>query len=172
MEHTFTALGMDPETRALAMKHYMRHHGNIGWAMSNPYPGVQELLWRLKDEGFRLCTATAKTKEFAEKALSLHDLLRPFNFIGGATTLDVRHPRRGKKAVIAHVLNSLQLKGQESDILMVGDRVHDITGAAAFHIPTAAVTWGYGSAEEYQQARFVAETIDELERIIHAWAKP
>ena len=53
---------------------------------------------------------------------------------------------------------------------MIGDRIHDITGAAEFNIPTVAVTWGYGNAEEHQHAHRVADTPAELERIIHDWA--
>ena len=71
--------------------------------------------------------------------------------------------------MIAHVLDNVGLD-EGSDILMIGDRIHDITGAAEFNIPTVAVTWGYGNAEEHQHAHRVADTPAELERIIHDWA--
>ncbi len=48
---------------------------------------------------------------------------------------------------------------------MVGDRIHDVDGAAANGVPTAFVTWGYGSAEESFGAIAVADTVPELRRI-------
>ena len=50
--------------------------------------------------------------------------------------------------------------------LMVGDRLHDFEGAKEFGIPSVAMTWGYGAAEEWELADYVARDADELERII------
>ena len=50
--------------------------------------------------------------------------------------------------------------------LMIGDRAHDIEGAATFGIPTAAVAWGYGTSSEWEQADFLAHTPAELDTIV------
>ena len=44
----------------------------------------------------------------------------------------------------------------------VGDRHHDVEGAAAHGVPTVFVTWGYGRDEEAAGAAAVARTADEL----------
>ena len=53
---------------------------------------------------------------------------------------------------------SLALRGVDVSTRMVGDRSHDVAGAAYHGIPTIFVPWGYGDAEETAGAAAVAET--------------
>lgn len=167
LEVTLNRLGLTPEDNRATLRRYMEHYDTTGWTMSAPYPGIRDLLVSLKDQGFQLCTATSKSQPITEKILEHHKLAELFTFIGAATGPD--GGRRSKRDVIAHVLDNVGLD-EGSDILMIGDRIHDITGAAEFNIPTVAVTWGYGNAEEHQHAHRVADTPAEIERIIHDWA--
>ena len=64
--------------------------------------------------------------------------------------MDVRMPRtdglRATKAdVVAHAL--AQLDPLPEHVLMVGDRSHDVDGAADHGIDTVVVEWGYGGAD-------------------------
>ena len=52
---------------------------------------------------------------------------------------------------------------------MIGDRLHDIEGAAHFGLPTVAVTWGYGAQAEWDQAWATAHTPAELAAIVNAF---
>ena len=47
---------------------------------------------------------------------------------------------------------------------MVGDRSHDVIGAAAYDLPCLGVGWGYASPGELQAAgaTTVIERVDEL----------
>jgi phosphoglycolate phosphatase len=47
---------------------------------------------------------------------------------------------------------------------MVGDRMHDVEGAAKFGINTIGVTFGYGSYEELHDsgAKIIVDTVEEL----------
>jgi len=92
--------------------------------MSAPYPGIRDLLVSLKNQGFQLCTATSKSQPITERILEHHKLAELFTFIGAATGPD--GGRRSKRDVIAHVLDNVGLD-EGSDILMIGDRIHDIT---------------------------------------------
>jgi phosphoglycolate phosphatase len=47
--------------------------------------------------------------------------------------------------VVAHAL--AQLKPLPDRLLMVGDRSHDVEGAAEHGIDTVVVGWGYGGAD-------------------------
>ena len=64
--------------------------------------------------------------------------------------------------MIAHVLDNVDIgRG-----LMIGDRLHDIEGAAHFGFPAVAVAWGYGTQEEWDRAWATAHTPAELDKIV------
>lgn len=167
MEWTFQDLGMTPAQAQDALKTYLEHYGLVGWNQSEEFPGMRDFLIQLKAEGFQLCTATSKGEFFAEKVLRKFKMYDLFEFMGAASD---GGDRRSKSAVIKHVLDSVGLDNPE-DILMIGDRSHDIEGAAEFNIDCVAVTWGYGTDSEWASARYTATTAQELEGIIHDWAK-
>ena len=52
--------------------------------------------------------------------------------------------------------------------VMIGDREIDIIGAAKAGIDSIGVTWGYGSAEELENAgaKILAGSVDELCRLV------
>ena len=70
--------------------------------------------------------------------------------------------RVSKSDVIEYVLDKAGAKAE--DAVMVGDRLHDVEGAAKFGIPTVGVLWGYGSREELEQAgaKWIARTMDDM----------
>ena len=49
---------------------------------------------------------------------------------------------------------------------MIGDRDHDVHGAARFGIPAVYVEWGYGIDGESDDAAFTASDIDELAAVL------
>ena len=66
-----------------------------------------------------------------------------------------------KDAVIAYLLEEC---GQTENVVMVGDTVFDVEGAAAHGIPTIGVAWGYGNVEDMKNAGAIAiaHTMEEL----------
>lgn len=168
MIDTLLSLGMEPGLANMALAHYLDFYGHTGWKMSSAFPGMHEFLTWARDAGFRLCTATSKGEFFAEQALRHHGFWDFFEFMGAAQEDGAR---RTKSAVIAHVLDSMQLRGQEQAILMVGDRIHDIDGAREFGIDTVAVAWGYGTDKERNQAAYQAASPAELESIVDEWSR-
>lgn len=56
-----------------------------------------------------------------------------------------------KGDVIAYTLDRLGTTPEESKVIMVGDRKHDIIGAHENQLPCAAVLYGYGSREEFTE---------------------
>lgn len=144
----------------------MQHHASQGRANSRPYPQLRELLADWRERGYQLCTATSKGEGFARRSLSEYGMLEFFDFLGAAQEAG---PRRTKAQVIAHVLDTMDLHDQRSEILMIGDRKHDIEGAAEFGIETAAVAWGYGTAAEHATAKYFARDTTELDQIVRTW---
>ncbi|MGD7002747.1 HAD hydrolase-like protein [Corynebacterium halotolerans] len=166
MEQTFRSLGMPEPMVKEAFTAYMAEYGQSGWRNSRPFPQMRELLDGWRDLDLRVSTATSKGESFARRTLQEYGMFEQLDFLGAAQE---GGPRRTKAAVIAHVLDSLELRGEESEMLMVGDRSHDIEGAAEFNIPTVAVAWGYGTPEERAEADFIAEDPAELDQLVRAW---
>ena len=71
--------------------------------------------------------------------------------------------RSAKADVVEEALRRLAESGADiSRPVLVGDREHDVTGAAAHGVPTIFVTWGYGTVEEQEGAHSVVHTMEEL----------
>ena len=51
-------------------------------------------------------------------------------------------------------------------VLLVGDRKHDVEGAARYGIPTVLVGWGYGTPQERAGARWSVDTPAELGELL------
>ncbi len=128
------------------------------------YDGIVEMLDALTDAGCTLCVATSKPEPSAVRVIEHLDLTGRFKFVGGAT-FDAG--RRTKAEVVGYVLDKLGLVGGP-DLVMVGDRHHDIEGAGQFGIDTIAVAWGYGSRAEHEAAGAwaIAETPVDVLRLV------
>lgn len=141
---------------------FREHYFNIGIYNNKPYPGIPELLKKLKEEGRHLVLATGKPEEQANVVVNHFDLAKYFDFIGGST-MDIS---RSKKAqVIAWAMEKTGLSAKDSQrIVMVGDRENDIIGAHENGLQVIAVLYGYGSRSEFEEykADFIVEDIPAL----------
>lgn len=157
--------GMSKEESVLAVKYYREYYTDKGMLENSVYDGIPELLEALRARGKRLVLATSKPDVFAEKILVHFGLIKHFDFIAGAL-LD--GSRINKDDVIAHALGSCDLFDKTDRILMVGDRKHDILGAAVHGIDALGVTFGYGSKEELTAAgaKFIAHSPAEILQFI------
>ncbi len=162
LEHTFTRLNIDPIP---AKRIYHELYSDYGWQESTLFPGWPNALAEWKTAGHTIFTATSKGENNATRMLERLGVIDYFDFIGAASP---DGSRVRKADVIAHVIETMNLKLDPSDTLMIGDRHHDTEGAATFGIPTALVTWGYGSKPEWDQASWTAATMEELKGIINA----
>ena len=148
--------------RAVAL--YREYYGDQGLFECSVYPGAADLLGRLRAEGRTVALATAKPETFSRRILDHFGLTEFFSFVGGAS-LDASRP--DKDAVVAYTLANLSGVSSESTV-MVGDRDHDVLGAARSGIGCIGVLYGYGSAEELTRAGALAlaENCDELYRLL------
>lgn len=141
MLHTMASLGLE-DRAADAVAAYRADYSSHGWAINRVYDGVAELLEDLRLAGVRLAVATSKAEVLARRILEHHNLADNFEVIAGAT-LD--GSRSAKVDVLAHAL--AQLEPLPASVIMVGDRSHDVEGAAEHGIATVVVGWGYGHAD-------------------------
>ena len=146
---------MDEEHAWQAVRDFRALFAKIGVETNIPYPCRKAALLRLRDAGKVLCVATSKPEPFARAIADRFGLAECFDFVGGASLDDTRTK---KAAVIEYVLASVGSPKPEQ-VLMVGDRRHDVEGAAAFGIDCVGVLYGYGSREELTAAGacFLAE---------------
>lgn len=164
LHDTFRQFGVPEDQVDEAIRIYRSRYVPIGKFENTPYPGIRELLEKLRAQGHRLYVATSKPEDMSVEILEHFDLARFFDRICGAS-LD--RSRSSKDAVIAYLL---QQHGAGEQMVMVGDTVFDILGAAAHGIPAVGVAWGYGSVEEMKKAgaAAIATTMEELFRILQA----
>ena len=140
--------GFDDKQAEMAVKKYRERYSEIGWKECTLAEGTEELLRELKAAGKVLALATSKPECFAVPILELFGIDKYFDFIGGA---ELEHNgRNSKEAVIEYVLDKLGIT-ERDEVVIVGDRFHDIDGAKKTGIRSAGVLSGYGSREELEE---------------------
>ena len=131
-----------------ALLGYRERFAVTGLFENHLFDDVADTLKKLKDQGYRLFLATAKPEIYAKQILQYFDLLQYFEYPYGS---ELNGDRTHKADLIAYILKQEQLNADEC--LMVGDREHDIFGARQNGIETIAVEYGYGSAQELDEAQ-------------------
>lgn len=139
--------GFDKEQTETAIKIYRSRYSVTGLFENNVYEGIPEMLERLKKGGKRLLVATSKPEEFSVRILDKFGLSGYFEIIGGAATDGSRDT---KHDVLVYLLERAGIT-DTSDVLMIGDRMHDIIGAHSLNISCMSVLWGYGDTDEFNK---------------------
>jgi len=150
---------------------YRRHYVEGGGLFDTTrYDGVLETVRQLADQGYRLAVATSKPEPHATRIVAHLELAGFFETVCG-DTLD--GSRDSKALVVAEALRRLG-DPDPSTVLMVGDRSHDVLGAAAHGVACAGALWGYGSATELTAAgahRLCATPAEVLDLLATAAAR-
>lgn len=142
-----------------ALEAYRERFAVTGLYENKVFPEVAETLAELKRRGYRLFLATAKPTVYARQILEHFELDQYFEGIYGS---ELNGDRTNKGDLIEYLLQQEQL--DPATCIMVGDREHDIFGARRNGIETIAVTYGYGSPEEFAQAepKFQIQRFNEV----------
>jgi phosphoglycolate phosphatase-like HAD superfamily hydrolase len=159
MHHTLAALGLGDRVDA-AVAAYRADYTNRGWAMNTVYDGVRDLLADLRAAGVRLAIATSKAEPTARRILEHFGIADGFEVIAGASLYGTRAT---KADVLAHALR--QLDPSPERVVMVGDRAHDVEGAAEHGIATVVVGWGYGQSDFDAAATLPAARVASVEEL-------
>ena len=163
LRDTFYKFGVPEDKLDEAVEIYRSRYIPIGKFENTPYPGIHDLLAKLKSEGHKLYVATSKPEQMSMDILNKFELAQYFDLLAGAT-LD--GSRDSKADVIAYLL---QQTGSDLETVMVGDTVYDIVGAAAHSMPAIGVSWGYGNVTEMENAgaKAIAHTMDALHDLLN-----
>lgn len=162
---SFLHMAPSAEAAQQAVGHYRAYYQRKGMFENHVYPGIPEVLTRLKEAGAKLYIATSKPEEFAKKIITHFDLDRYFTGVYGASM----DGHRSKKAdVIQYALTEAQLDPTKETIIMVGDRNHDILGAQQNGLDSIGVLYGFGEETELQEAgaTFLVQSPKDLGAIL------
>ena len=140
---------LDEETARQAVTFYRERYSVTGIFENRPYPGVEEMLAGLKKKGYILAVSSSKPEYFVKKILDHFELTDYFTEIVGS---EMNGGRTGKSEVIEETLRRLHMENKREQVMMVGDREHDILGAGKSGLSCLAVSYGYGSREELESA--------------------
>lgn len=147
-----------------AITYYREYFSTNGLYENTVYENFEDMLIALKNDGKSLIIATSKPTVFAEKILEHFNLKKYFDFISGS---NLDNTRTKKADVISYALEQQRINNM-SEIIMIGDREHDIIGAKALNIESIGVLHGYGSYEELSSsgADYIVKDVSELKSLL------
>ncbi len=136
----FAATGepLSPEIEAETLADYLDELAAEPARPESLYPGVPEILARLREGGVRLGLCTNKPERATRLVLDQLGLAPLFEAVAGGDTLPYRKPD-GRH--LGYVLERLGAAGRSS--AMVGDNANDVRAARAAGVPVVAVSYGY-----------------------------
>ncbi len=156
--------GLDDGQIEEVISYFREYFVDKGIFMNYKYEGVEEVLDSLVKAGKTLIVATSKPEVLAERILKHFNLDQYFTDICGSN-LDETRSKKGE--VIAYALEENGIKEKEQ-VVMIGDRLHDILGAKENGIASIGVLYGFGSREEHLEAGAdaIAADFKELKDIL------
>ena len=165
LHHSFARFyGFDDERAREAVGYYREYFAETGLYENTVYPGIPQLLERLRESGRRLIVATSKPTVYAQRIIEYFQLDAYFTQVVGS---DLDLTRSDKALIIADILDAYPDVTRE-EVVMVGDREHDIFGARAHSLDAVGVTYGYGSLAELQAAgaTAIAHSVADLANLL------
>ena len=155
--------GVPADRVAEVIGHYRAGYRAHGMARSRPYPGIRAAVEQLRGS-HTVAVATQKPEPLAHELLDIQGLAGLFASIHGspadeqaAAALD------GKAGIIRAALD--RHAGTFSHAVMVGDRSHDVHGAAANGLDCIGVSWGF-AAEGELEAAGAAAVVDSAQELL------
>jgi len=165
LKYSFVNLYQFDEAKAtLAIAKYREYFAVTGLYENELFAGVPELLQDLRTEGKTLALATSKPTVYADQILEHFKIREYFTFVAGS---NLDGSRVEKAEVIAYALKNLGVSDY-SQVIMIGDRKHDLIGAKTVGVDSIGVLYGYGSHEELsaEVPTWLAKDLVELREIL------
>lgn len=147
-----------------AIEKYRERYKDKGIYECKPYDGMKELVKKCYEKNHVICLATAKPQPFAEQILEMFDLKKYFTVIVGAS---FDNSFVEKTAIVEKVISDLG-NVPKSEMIMIGDREHDIIGAKNNGIESVGIKHGFAEKGEFEKAgaNYIVEDVDELAELL------
>lgn len=152
--------GFSEEQSWKAIEYYREYYREKGIYENRVYEGFEETVKKMKQAGKRLVVATSKPEPFARIIMDYFHLSCYFDYIAG---MELDGGRNTKAEVISYALEACGIS-DKSDILMVGDREHDVKGAKTVGIDCLGVLYGFGERKELEAAGadYIVESPEDI----------
>ena len=127
--------------------------------LSQPYPGVAELLSRLQQKGMMLAVASNKYQEATVKLVKQYfPMINFVEILGQREGINVKPD----PTIVFDILKKANVSPEET--LYVGDSGVDMRTAVAAGVRSVGVTWGFRSREELIEmgADYLADRAEEI----------
>ena len=118
--------GIDEETARKAVGIYRERYAPVGIYENELYPGIPEMLSGLKQRGYKLAIASSKPENFVKIVAEYFHIDSYFDEMVGS---EPEGRRTNKTEVIEETLKRLGLSEHRDQVIMVGDKEHDVFGA-------------------------------------------
>lgn len=168
LKESFTTIFHLPESEVpKAIDVYREYYSVKGMFECNPYPGVFELIEKLRNINKKILVATSKPEVYTKEILKRKGKLDLFDFVAGA---DLGEQKRYEKIhVLEYLLDENNLHDKKSNCLMIGDRKYDVNGAHMAGIKCAGILWGFGNRQEFEEcsADYILETPDDVWKLLN-----
>lgn len=156
--------GLSKEEATDGVIYYREYFTKAGMFENAVYPGIKIMLTQLTEQGKKLIVATSKPTVFSEQIIEHFELKQFFSMIVGS---NLDGSRIHKDEIIGFVLTELA-EFDYKNIVMVGDRMHDIVGAQKNDIDSIGVKYGYGTETELIAAKptYLVGSVSELTELL------
>jgi phosphoglycolate phosphatase len=128
---------------------YREYYAEKGIYENRLYDGIVAVLDQLKNEGYTIGLATGKPTYYSHIILKHFKIDHYFNAVVGS---NMDGTRGEKPEIIRDVLAELNYDKELHEVVMIGDRKHDVHGAHHHQIKCIGVTYGYAEGNELIEA--------------------
>ena len=155
----FHGLTQDQALEALHV--YRQRFESVGLFENEVLDGIPEMLGALKEKGKFVSVASSKPEIYVRKILEHFDLLHYFDEVVGAS---MDEKLSAKKDIIGEALRRMDKAPGEQNILMIGDRMHDVEGAKQCGLNSIGIYTGFAPEGELEEAgaTYVFHTIGDM----------
>ncbi|MBO5349706.1 MAG: HAD-IA family hydrolase [Clostridia bacterium] len=165
LKDKFKEYGLDENEANEAVKYYREYQSNNTITCNEIYPGIKEILSKLKENNKKIIIVTGKLEETTKKILDYLNILNYFDLVVGATS---DNSRVNKNEIMKYAIS--QYKNLDfNKAIMIGDRPTDIKAGSTYNMDTIGVLYGMGNKESFENlnvTHFIKNPIEMLEILI------
>ena len=154
--------GMDDQQAGEAITWYRERFSGTGIFENEVLQGIPEMLDLLQKQGKHLGVASSKPEPYVVRIMERFALAPYFEQIVGS---DMEEKLATKADVIREAMRRFGLgEDRKHEVLMVGDRMHDVQGARECGLDSLGVRIGYAQPGELEEAgaTYIADTVDDM----------
>lgn len=166
LKYVFSKMyGFSEEDSILGVNYYREYYyGQGGMYDAVIFDGMKALFQSLKDKNKILHIAT-------NKGLHVDKILEHFGVLEFFTSIEYYNEEKNvlnKETMIENILQRENIQ-DKNNVVMIGDRDHDLGAAKTIGIPSVGVLYGFGNKQELEKChpKYLANNVAELHQFLH-----